>query len=190
MDASKTFRLPCLSYLRTLFTSLLQFLRHIIVGTIDFCHRPFARIIPTQTFRYLACGGSNTVLNIAIDAFAYSIILHKQDFVIYGDFKMTAAVGAWIIAFAISFPAGFIMSRHIVFPESNLHGRIQLFRYALTTATFILLTYILIKAFAFCLPWLHQSIRYTMVCIITAVLSYISQRRYTFKTVEEEVVPD
>jgi putative flippase GtrA len=169
---------------------LLTAIRHTIVGAIDFCYKPFSRILPLQTFRYLACGGSNTVLNIAIDAFAYSIILHKQDLTIYGDFKITAVVGAWIIAFAISFPAGFIMSRHIVFPESNLHGRIQLFRYALTTATFILLTYILIKVFAFCAPWLHQTVRYTLVCIITAILSYISQRKFTFKTVEEEVVPD
>ncbi len=169
---------------------MLSYIRHIIVGAIDFVHKPFARFIPTQTFRYLACGGSNTVLNIAIDAFAYSIILHKHDTVIYGDLKITAAVGAWIIAFAISFPAGFIMSRHIVFPESNLHGRVQLFRYALTTATFILLTYILIKVFAFCIPMVHQSIRYTLVCVITAVLSYISQRLYTFKIVEEDITED
>jgi len=99
-------------------------------------------------------------------------------------------VAAWVIAFAISFPAGFVMSRHIVFPESNLHGRIQLFRYALMTATFILLTYVLIKIFSICLPFVNQSIRYTLICIITAVLSYISQRKFTFKTVEEEMADE
>ncbi|MCD6012446.1 MAG: phenylalanine 4-monooxygenase [Flavipsychrobacter sp.] len=176
---------------------MLRQTRHIIVGIIDFFHKPFARIIPLQTFRYLACGGSNTVLNIFIDFIAFHYIAHEQDVHIYGNVNIAPEVVAWIIAFAISFPAGFMMSRHIVFPESNLHGKIQLFRYALTTVTFILLTYILIKVFTFCVPWMHQSLRYTIICIITAVLSYISQRKFTFKTieeeedeVEEEVVPD
>jgi len=175
---------------------LLDRIRHIIVGIIDFFHRPFARIIPTQTFRYLACGGSNTVLNIVIYDLAYALIFHKLDFHLYGPLVITAREGAYFVAFCISFPIGFVMSRHIVFPESNLHGRIQFFRYALTTATFILLTYVLIKVFAFILPWMHPAVSYTFICIITAVLSYISQRKFTFKTVEEEetvgeeVVPD
>ena len=102
---------------------------------------------------------------------------------------ISAEVGAWIVAFAISFPAGFILSRYIVFPESNLHGRIQLFRYALTTATFIFMTYALIKVFTFCIPMINQTVRYTVICIITAILSYISQRKFTFK-VKEEVAID
>jgi putative flippase GtrA len=169
---------------------LLRFIRHIIVGAIDFFHRPFARWIPTQTFRYLACGGTNTVLNIVIYDLAYNLILHKQDIHIYQGIDITARVGAYIIAFCISFPAGFTLSRYIVFPESNLHGRIQFFRYALTTATFILLTYILIKAFAFCLPMVHPAISYTFICIITAILSYISQRRFTFKIIEDDIPDD
>ena len=160
--------------------------RHIIVGIIDFFHRPFARIIPTQTFRYLACGGVNTVLNIVIDSLAYNHLFHRQRIHIYGDMSILAEVGAWLIAFSISFPAGFILSRHVVFPESNLHGKIQLFRYALTTVTFILMTYLLIRVFSYCLPMINQTVRYTAICIITAVLSYISQRKFTFKTVDEE----
>lgn len=109
---------------------------------------------------------------------------------IYESFNITARVGAYIIAFCISFPAGFTLSRHIVFPESNLHGRVQFFRYALTTATFILLTYVLIKVFAVVLPFVHPAINYTFICIITAILSYISQRRFTFKIVEERITQD
>jgi len=175
------------------FCNLLSSARNIILAIIDFCHRPFARVIPTQTFRYLACGGSNTVLNIFIEYIGYNFIMHKQAIPIYGGFVLTPEVGAWIIAFAISFPAGFIMSRHIVFPESNLHGRIQLFRYALTTVTFILMTYVMIKVFTLYLPMINQTVRYTFICIFTAVLSYISQRKFTFKTIEvaeEEAIAD
>ena len=162
--------------------------RHIIVGFIDFFHRPFARIIPTQTFRYLACGGSNTVLSIVLDSLAYNHIFHRHPFTVFGNHAITADVGAWMIAFSISFPAGFVLSRHVVFPESNLHGRKQLFRYILTTATFMMVSYLLLKFFAYTLPMINQTVRYTAICIITAVLSYISQRKFTFTIVDKGAV--
>ena len=147
-------------------------------------------MIPTQTFRYLACGGSNTVLNIFLESVAFTYIMHQQRFHVIGNWYIAPEVGAWVIAFCISFPAGFILSRHIVFPESNLHGRIQLFRYALTTVSFIILTYLLIKGFTYTLPMINQTVRYTFICIFTAVLSYITQRKFTFKSVEEEGVTE
>ena len=169
---------------------MLSFLRHTIVGIIDFFHRPFRKIIGVQTFRYLACGGSNTVLNIFIYWFAYNILLGKQDVHVFGNIVIAVEVAAWVIAFAISFPAGFIMSRHIVFPESNLHGHIQFFRYVLTTVTFILLTYLLIKGAALYLPMVNATVSYFFICIITAILSYISQRTFTFKTIEVAAIDD
>ena len=35
--------------------------------------------MPLQTFRYAACGGANTILDIVMYAIAYNFILHKQD---------------------------------------------------------------------------------------------------------------
>jgi len=82
------------------------------------------------------------------------------------------------------------LSRHIVFPESNLHGRIQFFRYAMATATFILLNYVMIKFFDLYAHMIPATISYTFITIILAVLSYISQRKFTFKVKEEEVIAD
>jgi len=130
------------------------------------------------------------VLNILIYDLAYSLIFHKTDVHLFANTFLTARVGAYVVAFCISFPAGFVMSRHIVFPESNLHGRVQLFRYALATVSFIALTYGLIQLFAYMLPMVHPAISYTFICIITAVLSYISQRTFTFKTVSEKPVTE
>ena len=167
---------------------MLSTARYIVLGIIDFFHKPFSRIIPTQTFRYLACGGSNAVLNIFMYHMAYNHILHKQDTHMFG-LTMSARVIAWVIAFVITFPIGFTLSRHIVFPESNLHGRIQFFRYALTTLTFIFMNYVGIKFFELYLNGIPPTLSYTFVNIITAVLSYISQRKFTFKSVAGEEEP-
>lgn len=166
---------------------LLSLARNIIVGVIDFFHRPFARFIPTQTFRYLACGGSNTVLTWVIYSLSYNVVLKRTNFHVYGNVSITAPVGAQIISFCIGFPIGFILSRYIVFPESNLRGRKQFFRYALATATFILLTYLLIKFFAWMLPMVRADISYIFIMLITSVLSYLSQRFFTFKSTVDTV---
>jgi putative flippase GtrA len=109
---------------------------------------------------------------------------------ILGNINIAASVVAYIVAFCISFPIGFALSRHIVFPESNLHGKIQFFRYALTTVTFIILTILMIKIFDGVLgamPPNNESyamvhtITYSFINITIAVLSYISQRKFTFK---------
>ncbi len=160
--------------------------RNIINGIIDFFYKPFARFIPLQTFRYLACGGSNTLLTIAVYSLSYNIVLKRESTHIYGDVFITAPIGAQIISFFVGFPIGFILSRYIVFPESNLRGRKQLFRYALATATFILLNYVLIKTFAILLPMVRADVSYVFISVIVAVLSYLSQRFFTFRTVDEE----
>ena len=165
------------------FQFLIAKTRHIIVGIIDFFYQPFAKIIPIQTFRYLACGGSNTLFGIYLDYIAFTFIFQKRPFPVFGIFSISPEVGAWVIAFSISFPAGFALSRYIVFPESNLHSRIQLFRYLLTTVGFTLLNYIMIKEFTLWFPFIHQTIRYSFICFFLAILSYMLQRKYTFKTV-------
>ncbi len=176
-------------YLRGQFLDLFATARHNIIRFIDFFHRPFVRFIPVQTFRYLACGGSNTVLNIFLEFVSINYILHRSPAHIAG---MTIApeVGAWIIANGITLPTGFILSRHVVYPESNLHSRIQAFRYALTTIFFIVLTYLLIKLFAYAVPSLNPTISYTFVCIFITFISYVTQRLFTFKVKPEEVLAE
>jgi putative flippase GtrA len=107
---------------------------------------------------------------------------------VFEGLVISSDVAAYIIAFCISFPIGFILSRHIVFPESNLHGRVQFFRYAMATASLILLTYVLIRVFAIALPMVRADISYIFIMVITAVLSYLSQRFFTFKG--EERMPE
>jgi len=160
--------------------------RHIIIGIIDFFHKPFERIIPKQPFRYLACGGSVAMLNIAMEYIAIHFILHKSVTHVLG-YSVAPEVGAWFIANAVSLPVGFIMSRHIVYPESNIQSHVQAFRYALTTVIFIGLTYLLVKLFAYSVPKMDPTVAYTFICIFISVISYVTQRLFTFKVVEEEV---
>jgi putative flippase GtrA len=161
--------------------------RHIVLQVIDFFHKPFAPWIKQTTFRYLACGGSNTLLDILIYFVAYNFILDKQAVVLTHDVAITPHIAAFLMSFSISFPLGFTLSKYIVFPESNLRGRIQLMRYAMLVGMCILLNYIFLKFFV---EWCHfyPTPSKVLTTAIVAVFSYVSQRNFTFKV--KEVVPE
>ena len=99
---------------------------------------------------------------------------------------ITARVAALFIGLCINTPIGFVLSSYIVFPESQIHGRVQLFRYIMATLTFLLLAYVLTKLFAIALPMVRADISNIFVSIITAILSYLSQRFFTFKITKED----
>ena len=106
-------------------------MKDIVVRVIDFFYLPFRRIMPLQTFRYAACGGGNTLLDIFLYFLAYNFVLEKQ--VVYTPIgAISPYIAAFLMSFVISFPIGYLLNRYIVFPGSSLKGRVQLFRYFLS----------------------------------------------------------
>ena len=159
--------------------------RNIILAIIDFFHPPFARWIDQRTFRYLACGGSNTVLDILIYFLAYNFLLGKEP--VHTPFiTVSPHIAAFMVSFSISFPLGFALSKYVVFTESNLRGRVQLFRYALLVGMCILLNYSFLKLFV---EWcqFYPTPSNALTTAIVAVFSYVSQRNFTFKVKEAYV---
>lgn len=136
--------------------------------------------MPIQTFRYAACGGFNTFLDIFIYFISYNYILNKQVLDL-GVFAFKPHIAAFIISFMVSFPTGFLLMRHVVFTGSILHGRVQLFRYFVLVVVCILLNYIFIKLFV---EQFHIYPTIAKICTTAIVVSfsYITQKKYTFKT--------
>lgn len=170
------------------FKTVLKAIRHIVLGIIDFFHKPFENVIGKTTFRYLACGGSNTVSDIVIYYLSYNFLLLKQPVHIAG-ITIAAHIFAFIISFSISFPIGFALSKYIVFPESNLKGRIQLFRYAVLVGMCIILNYVFLKLFVEVCN-IYPTPSKIITTALVAVFSYFSQRRFTFKVKTITVEPD
>lgn len=169
--------------------------RNLILQIIDFFHPPFARWLDQQTFRYLACGGSNQLLNIFIYWFSYNILLKQQDITLPSFFtnissfrQITAPIFSYIIASAITIPIGFLLSKYVVFQESNLRGRIQLFRYMTLVIVCFFLNYWMLKLFVEVLNW-YPTLSQTITIIILAIFSYLVQRFFTFKVKTVKEIP-
>lgn len=155
-------------------------MKKLIVAALDFLYIPFKKVIDRQTFRYIACGGGNTLMDILIYFISYHFILQKQ--IVHTPLiSISPYIAAFMISFLITFPTGFLLMRNIVFPGSSLRGRVQLFRYFMLVVVCVLLNYIFIKLFV---EWFHiyPTIAKILTTGIVISFSYLTQRNFTFKT--------
>ncbi len=160
---------------------LLRKVRDIILKVVDFFYPPFTRFLPRHTFRYLACGGGNTMLDILVYYCSYHYLLKGQEISAFGLVNISPHIMAFIIGFCITFPIGFTLSKYIVFSESQLKGRIQLFRYGVLVAIMLTMNYLFLKLFVDILHF-YPTLAKIVTTIIVAIFSYISQKNFSFKT--------
>ena len=124
-----------------------------ILALVDFFYPPFKRILPVQTFRYAACGGSNQALNIVLFSTFLHFVYEKQLVYLPFGLVLTPYVASFISAFCITFPIGFYLNMFVVFPGSHLRRRVQLFRYFTIVLLNIFLNYSLLKLFVAVFHW-------------------------------------
>lgn len=163
----------------------------LIIKCIEFFYPPFRKLIPIQTFRYMACGGANVTLDILVYYISNHYLLNKEvvttsrgavvEIVQTPVGPMGAHIASFIISFLVSFPVGFYLSKMVVFTESTLRGRVQLFRYFLLVLACILLNYVFIKFFVEHFG-IYPTVSKILTTVIVVTFSYITQKRFTFKS--------
>jgi putative flippase GtrA len=162
----------------------LRTIRDIIQDLVDWVYIPFKKFIPAQTFRYAVCGGSNTVLDIVLYFICYNFVL-KKHMVDLHFVAITPHIASFLIVFPITFSTGFILSKYITFPESQIRRRIQFFRYGLTVFGAIILNYILLKLFVEQFG-IYPTPSKILTAGIVILYSYFSNKHYTFKLEKSE----
>ena len=157
-----------------------QKMRQKIISFIDYFYPPFKRILPLQTFRYAVCGVTNLVLDLSLFYISFHYIL-KENILDLGFVVIKAYNAAFIFAFLISFPTGFLLNKYIVFKGSYLRSDVQLVRYMLIVAVNLLLNYAILNLLV---QYMHfyPTIAKAFAIIIIVTFSYLSQKHFTFKT--------
>jgi putative flippase GtrA len=139
--------------------------------------------MPLSTFRYAICGGANMLIDILIYFVSYNYILHKQILEL-GFIAFKPHIAALWMAFFVSFPLGFLLSKYIVFDKSKLRGRVQLFRYLLIVGVNLILNYVFLKVMVEYMDFYPTIARLFTICFIVT-FSFLSQKHFTFKERKE-----
>jgi len=154
--------------------------RDLIIRTIDYFYPPFRRVMDLKSFRYAACGGSNSLFDISLYFVTYNYILQKS-IVRIGSIAISPYIAAMMITFPITFLTGFLLMRYVVFPDAKAtRKRVQGSKYLVVVFCCILLNYIFLKLFVEKLGWwpLPSKIITTGLVVL---FSYFSQKHFTFK---------
>lgn len=158
--------------------------RDFVLPIIDFFYPPFKKLMNLQTFRYAASGGGNTLLGLAVYYVAFKYIFAEKVFH-FGISAFKGHTAALILSFLVTFPVGFFMSKYVVFSDSNMKGRIQLFRYLLICLFNLGLNYILLKVLVENFH-LYPVIAEVITISVVVIFSYIAQRNFSFRATPEE----
>jgi putative flippase GtrA len=154
-------------------------IQRLVLLLVDLFYPLFRRVMPLQTFRYAACGGFNTLLDISLFFVSYNFILHKTPvhlpFVTIG-----AHIAAFLISFSVTFPIGFYLSRYVVFQETSVKKREQLRKYFTVVLGCLVLNYVFLKLFVDLMHWYPTPSKLATTIFVVA-FSYLSQKNYTFK---------
>jgi len=165
--------------LRKIFKPFIDNVAVIVRSIIDWFYPPFKRVMPLQTFRYAACGGGNTLLDIVLFFFAYHFLLEGEMITFY-SLTLTAHIAAFIFSFFFTFPFGFFLSRYVVFQESTARKREQLPKYLAVVMGAILLNYFCLKVFIETMN-VQPLFSKLMTTVVVVAFSYFSQKYFTFK---------
>jgi putative flippase GtrA len=151
-----------------------------IEALLDFFYPLFSRFFDKTTYRYAACGGFNTLFDIFLFFITYHYVLDEQNFHL-GLFTVSPHIASFLLAFLLSFPAGFLLMRFVVFQQSQLKGRIQFFRYLVIVVCSLLMNYFFLKLFV---EYLHfyPTVAKIITTFFVVAFSYFSQRNFSFKT--------
>lgn len=150
-----------------------------ILSIIDIFYPIFKNIMPKQTFRYAACGGFNTLLDITLFFLSYHYIFEEKPFLL-GNLTISPHIAAFIIGFFITFPIGFYLSRYVVFQETSARKTVQLIKYFFVVLFCIILNYGFLKLFIETFGF-NALVAKIITTIFVVLFSYFSQKYFTFK---------
>lgn len=160
-----------------------EYIQRIILWMVDIFYPLFRKLMPLQTFRYAACGGFNTCLDISLFFVCYNFILHKQP-VHLGFLTIGPHIASFLISFCITFPIGFYLSRYVVFQETSVRKREQLTKYLAVVLGCLFLNYIFLKLFVDVFHW-YPTPSKLLTTVFVVAFSYFSQKNFTFKPAAE-----
>lgn len=156
----------------------------LINEVLDFFYPIFKKFMPPQTYRYAVCGGMNTLMGLILYTVSFRHIFNREIF----DFGISAFkphIAALFLSSSFTFSLGFLLNKFIVFTDSYLRGRIQLFRYFLSFMINLIINYFLLKILVEGLKW-DAVLSQVITIVIIIIISYLTQKHFSFRTRSEK----
>ncbi len=155
-------------------------LKNIISSILNLIYPIVKRWIPFQIYAYLAVGAANTILNILLFTLFFRVILKQEVYTAF-SFSMASYTLALIIAFIITVPTGFWLSKQFAFTNAAVQQNgVQLGKYFLVVLQGLVSDYLLFKA-SIVFFNLDPVLAKVLSTVIVLTVNYLLQKYFTFK---------
>jgi len=158
---------------------IFEFIGDLIRPLIDFFYPPFRKYMSLQFFRYGVTGSANLVFDWLLYFFIYRFVL-QQRMVHLGFVTISSHIATLCLKFPVILFSGFLLQKYVTFSYSELRGHIQLFRYLVVFLINLVINYVGLKLLVDYFE-LYPSLSNILVSSATVIISYFSQKHYTFK---------
>ena len=141
--------------------------------------------IRSKVFRYFISAGVATLVDISVYFIAFNYIYQKEDIHLFKSFIVTAPTAALMLSYTAGLITNFLITKFLVFHESDLEAHKQLFRYILVAMVVLCLNYVLMRYLIRSLEW-YPTLARSFSAFSIGMLSFIIHKTFSFRVSKEK----
>ena len=139
----------------------------------------------SKVLRYFLSAGVATLVDVSMYFIAFNYIYEKIDIQVFNSFTISAATASLLLSYTMGLITNFLITKFLVFHESDLETHKQLFRYVLVALLVLVLNYLLMRFLIRNLEWFPTVAR-AVSAISIGVLSFIIHKTFSFRVSKEK----
>lgn len=139
----------------------------------------------SKVLRYFLSAGVATLVDVSMYFIAFNYIYEKIDIQVFNSFTISAATASLLLSYTMGLITNFLITKFLVFHESDLETHKQLFRYVLVAILVLVLNYLLMRFLIRNLEWFPTVAR-AVSAISIGVLSFIIHKTFSFRVSKEK----
>jgi putative flippase GtrA len=140
----------------------------------------FRSFLKNKIIRYFFSAGIATAVDVFVYFLAFNFIYEKQDIHLFNLMTLSAPTGSLILSYTCGLLTNFLITKYLVFTESDLQGIHQLARYVLVALLILLLNYLFMSFLIKILGW-YPTFSRIVSAISIGLLSFIIHKFYSFR---------
>lgn len=140
----------------------------------------FRKILDNKIIRYFFSAGLATLVDISVYFVAFNYIYQKQDINFFSMVVLSAPTASLMLSYTCGLITNFLITKYLVFKESDLRGIHQLMRYVLVALLILMLNYFFMSFLIKILDWFPTIARIVSALSI-GMLSFVIHKFYSFK---------
>lgn len=137
-------------------------------------------LLGLKPVRYFFSAGIATVVDVLVYYLVFNYVLHQQEVELFSSMIVQAPTVALTCSYSCGLITNFSITKYFVFHESELSGRIQLFRFIMVALVVLMANYFFMYFLINILGW-YPTLSRAFSAISIGIFSFVAHRFFSFR---------